>query len=298
VNGPSKDATRRSCPCCGSGRTHYQRTMRGWEVSECESCGSAFSEVVPTVQNISEVYEKLYETGGLYEHHRKEADRIQNDLARGRMVKVGWERKRFFQRCPTHCTSRLLDIGCGTGLFLVAASQAGFRVSGIEVSREAAELGQAVHGLPVRKGIIENLELPNESYDVVTAWEVLEHLCEPGKCLREILRILNTGGIFAGSVPNYGRPRLRFGEHLGPSSCPPIHMNFWDKESLEHVLKHARFANIEISWPRCTMDLLKPRRRPSLKRAVKFSRVALGLDMVESMFFMCRKERTNAYEEA
>jgi len=291
----NKAANRRPCPCCGSRETHYQRTMRGWEISECDLCGSAFSEVVPSFADISKLYEKLYESGGLFEQHRKEVRRIQNALASGRSVKVGWERKRFFKRCcPTPQSRQLLDIGCGTGLFLVAASQKGWSVFGVEVSREAAELGQAIHKLPVQVGTIESVELPEESFDVVTAWEVLEHIPEPGKSLRCILQVLKPGGIFAGSVPNYGRSRYRFGKHLGPLSCPPIHMNFWDHKSLEYALRHAGFTNIEVSWPRCTMDLLKPRRRPSLKKVVNFSRVALGLDMVESMFFMCTKILTKS----
>ena len=100
-------------------------------------------------------------------------------------------------------------------------SQKGWSVLGVEVSREAAELGQAVHKLPVHIGVIAELKLPDEAFEIVTAWEVLEHIPEPRKFLRGILQVLKPGGIFAGSVPNYGRSRYRFGEHLGPLSCPP-----------------------------------------------------------------------------
>lgn len=280
---------KRSCSCCGSRKTRFQRQMRGWQISECEQCGSAFSEVLPSSEDVSNIYEKLYEADGLFEHHRKEVSRIRADLANGRRVKVGWERKRFFKRCRALPGIRLLDIGCGTGLFLVAASQAGRSVQGVEVSRQAAELGRAVHDLPVHIGMIEELRLADESFDVVTAWEVLEHVFEPSKFLRVVFQMLKPGGIFAGSVPNYGRPRYRFGEDLGPLSCPPIHMNFWDHNALEHVLKHAGFANVEVSWPRCTLDLLRSLKRPSYKKAVRFLKTALGFDMVTSMFFMCEK---------
>lgn len=264
--------------------------MRGWHISECQSCGSAFSEVAPSAEEISEIYEDLYKKHGLFEQHRQEVSRFQCDMAKKRPVKVGWEQKRFFKRCPPTPGSQLLDIGCGTGLFLVAASQAGWSVSGVEVSGEAAELGQAVHKLPVHVGVIAGLKLPDDAFEAVTAWEVLEHIPEPSEFLHVVSRILKPGGIFAGSVPNYGRSRYRFGEHLGPLSCPPIHVNFWDNNSLEYVLRHAGFSNVEVSWPRCTLDLLKPRRRPSLKKITNFLKVGLGFDMVSSMFFMCKKD--------
>jgi len=280
---------RRICPCCGTSKTEYRRRIGGWAVSQCEFCGSVFSQVVPSPQNISAIYNKLYSESGLFEQHRNEVSHIENYLASGRMIKVGWERKRFFRRCnPAHGSS-LLDIGCGTGLFLVAASQMGWSVSGIEVSREAAELGQMVHNLPVRVGTIEEIELPDESFEVVTAWEVLEHIVEVHRFLRVILRILKPGGVFAGSVPNYGRPRYRSGDDLGPLSCPPIHVNFWNRDAFEFVLKHSGFANVEVSWPRCSLDLLKPLRQPSLRKVVRFAKTVIGVDVPTSMFFMCQK---------
>jgi hypothetical protein len=54
-------------------------------------------------------------------------------------------------------------------------------------------------------------------------------------------------------------------------------------------LRHAGFATVEVSWPRCTLDLLKPVGRPSHKKVVRFLKAALGLDVVTSMFFICEK---------
>jgi len=71
-----------ACPCCGSRQTNYQRQMRGWQISECQLCGCAFSEIVPTPEDISEIYERIYEAGGLFEQNRKEVNHIQDDLAR------------------------------------------------------------------------------------------------------------------------------------------------------------------------------------------------------------------------
>jgi len=151
------------------------------------------------------------------------------------------------------------------------------------------ELGQPVHKLPAHVGTIEEVEPPDEGFDVVTAWELMEHVFKPRGFLGVILRILRPGGILAGSVPNYGRPVYRSGGDLGPLSCPPIHVNFWNRNALEHVLKHAGFVNTEFFWPRLTLDLIRPLRRPSYIKLIRFMKTILSLDVVTSMFFMCEK---------
>jgi len=74
---------KRKCPCCGSKNSKYQRHLRGWRILECVFCGSAFLEISPSPEHISEIYEELYAPGGLFEPLREEVSRIRDDLARG-----------------------------------------------------------------------------------------------------------------------------------------------------------------------------------------------------------------------
>ena len=254
----------------------------------CTVCGTAYSQVVPQPDEISRAYSMAYREQGLFQEHREEVSRMERDLALGRFVKVGWERKRFFKRCTPNSGDRLLDIGCGTGLFLLGASQMNWSVQGVEVSQEAAELGCAVHKLPVSVGRVEDLQLPQDHFAVVTAWEVFEHIAEPRDLLRMISELLQPGGMFVGSVPNYQRYRHGALE-LGPCSCPPIHLNHWTREALQYTLRHAGFIDVEVSYPHVSIDLLRPLGKPRLRKVIRFLKVALGIDVVTSMFFACRK---------
>lgn len=99
----------------------------------------------------------------------------------------------------------LLDIGCGTGNFLAAARDAGYRVTGIELDRKAASFAKERLGLQrVLPLTIADFvqQTANETFDVVTFFEVLEHQAEPAEFLRGVKACLKPRGTIALSVPN------------------------------------------------------------------------------------------------
>lgn len=88
----------------------------------------------------------------------------------------------------------LLDVGCSSGSFLVVARDMGFRVAGVEPA--AAPAQQAMERqLNIHQGFLEELFLAEGSYDVVTLFEVVEHLKDPGRVFKEAHRILRPDGI-------------------------------------------------------------------------------------------------------
>jgi 2-polyprenyl-3-methyl-5-hydroxy-6-metoxy-1,4-benzoquinol methylase len=99
---------------------------------------------------------------------------------------------------------RLLEIGCACGFLLVAARERGFTVSGVEMSRWASEYARRVYDLDVETGDLEHLRLPAATYDVVVMADVIEHLTEPRRTLREIHRLLRRGGRLLLLTPDAG----------------------------------------------------------------------------------------------
>lgn len=87
---------------------------------------------------------------------------------------------------------RILDVGCGTGANLEMLAQFG-EAEGVDVSDDALEFCRA-KGLKVHKGLAEKLPFEDETFDVVTALDVVEHLDDDVAGLREMLRVLKTGG--------------------------------------------------------------------------------------------------------
>ena len=87
---------------------------------------------------------------------------------------------------------RILDVGCGTGANLEMLADFG-AAEGVDISDEALEFCRA-KGLKTHKGLAEKLPFPDESFDIVTALDVVEHLDDDVAGLKEMHRVLKRGG--------------------------------------------------------------------------------------------------------
>ncbi len=96
---------------------------------------------------------------------------------------------------------RLLDVGCANGVFPWIASQRGWQAEGVEVSPFAAQWGRKQFGVTIHQGKIEDLPA-GESYDLITLWDVLEHLPDPAGVLSECNERLKPEGILAILTPD------------------------------------------------------------------------------------------------
>ena len=111
---------------------------------------------------------------------------------------------RFCDRIIRHHpeVGRLLDVGCSTGSFLYAMRNRGWQVQGVEPVAYAAEQARQDFGLEIYTGVLETAVYPDSSFDVVTLWDVLEHVPDPKATLAETARILKPGGLLVFSLPN------------------------------------------------------------------------------------------------
>jgi 2-polyprenyl-3-methyl-5-hydroxy-6-metoxy-1,4-benzoquinol methylase len=109
-----------------------------------------------------------------------------------------------------HDAGDLLDVGCYTGFFLEQARDRGWRVRGVEPSKWAADYAKHL-GLDVFQGPVEEFaeQAGGEAFDVVTLWDVLEHLQDPVSALRSIRGLLRPDGLLAFTTHNIDRPLAR-----------------------------------------------------------------------------------------
>jgi 2-polyprenyl-3-methyl-5-hydroxy-6-metoxy-1,4-benzoquinol methylase len=135
---------------------------------------------------------------------------------------------------------RLLDIGCGLGLFLEAMKPFFGQVRGVEISDYQVHFCRRL-GLNVLKGLLTELKLPAEYFDAVTMWDVLEHLPNPMEYLREISRILRKDGIIAISTPNFSCLTSRIVKTKWLVLNPHEHLFYFTPKTLKNMLENANF---------------------------------------------------------
>jgi len=145
----------------------------------------------------------------------------------------------------------LLDVGSGEGFFLFNASKAGYTVKGVELSQDAAAYAQREFGLDVEAGEFEELQFPEDCFDVVTLWQVLEHVPYPLTILKKAHKILKPGGMVAVSTPDIGGiPAKIFRRKWW--NIRKLHVNQFTTKTLKSVLENAGFKNVcSVSYWEC-----------------------------------------------
>jgi SAM-dependent methyltransferase len=144
---------------------------------------------------------------------------------------------------------RLLDVGCGDGLFLVRMRELGWEVQGIEPDRAAASVAQSVHGLPVLTSAIEEASLAESSFDVITLGHVIEHVYDPVAVLRRCGRLLKPGGTLVVVTPNARSLGARWYSSWWRGWEIPRHLYVFSPDTLQ---ESAERSGLEIDGLRTT----------------------------------------------
>jgi SAM-dependent methyltransferase len=149
----------------------------------------------------------------------------------------GDERAALFGRLVGGPGLRVLDLGCRYGA-LTRAYSGGNEVVGVDVDRDALAQAAASLGIAtVWADVEEQLPFDGESFDVVVAGELIEHLREPERLVGEARRVLRPGGALVGSVPNFFRLRNRLAMlRGGPLDHDPTHLRIFAPRDVERLL--------------------------------------------------------------
>jgi SAM-dependent methyltransferase len=136
---------------------------------------------------------------------------------------------------------RLLDVGCATGVDLERFQQAGWHVTGVEMSPYAASLTRARLGCEVVDGHFDEAPIEPRQFDAVRLSHVLEHLPSPRRSLEKIHRLLRPGGLLWLEVPNAASTETRlFGRHWFQWDLPR-HLYHFTPETLTRMLRETGF---------------------------------------------------------
>ncbi|NCO41281.1 MAG: hypothetical protein COZ06_15655 [Armatimonadetes bacterium CG_4_10_14_3_um_filter_66_18] len=224
----------RICSVCGSAASRPLLADEGQPVVQCRCCGFVYCNPIPDPGELEEYYTESYD----------DWDYWQTTFRHDRSL-VFREGLREIRRLQPW--GRLLDVGCSLGFFLEAAREAGYDVTGVDVSRSAVAFARERLHLDARACPLEEAGFPAEHFDVVTLWDVLEHLPEPRAALDEAHRILRPGGLLVIRLPNvaFHLPKTRLGRLLCPGQFIGLdarnHLNHYSPGTLARALSGAGF---------------------------------------------------------
>ncbi len=212
-------------------------TGESFQFATCTNCGLIYLPSRPSTEDIAKYYPADYEAFYLIDY--KMDDRQQWHLRRALSLQLDFVEKHSSSK------GKLLDIGCATGNFLKFAKDRDWQVLGIEPINDAARIARDYYQLDVITGTLDTISLAGETYDVITMWDVLEHLPTPKSTISQCHRLLKNDGILVFSIPNlHSFDRYLFGRNwIGWDA--PRHFNLFTGRSLIRLLNTTGFDLVD-----------------------------------------------------
>lgn len=242
----------------------------GWSLRQCPDprCGLLWLDPMPRPEEIHKAYTRYYthhaaEAGGpgrlkrawhtlkaayLAERfgYRGGSNGFQRRALAAAMYLLPLRRRaveasvRFLRHQPG---GRLLDVGCGSGDWLVQMRELGWHVDGLDFDPAAVELART-RNLNVRAGSLEAQGYDSETFDAVTLHHVIEHVPDPVATLRECHRVLRFGGRLVVATPNAHSLSHRMFRADWRGLEPPRHLHLFTGGSLRRALEAAGFRRM------------------------------------------------------
>ncbi|MFO1326922.1 MAG: class I SAM-dependent methyltransferase [Rubrivivax sp.] len=214
----------------------------GYDIAGCDGCGTAFVAQDPSTIDFQALYGEAYYTGGSAAVF---ADYVGQEAARRAHARRKlWALRHLPPRLPR--AGRLLDVGCAAGFFL-AEARAFYQVQGVELSEWSSAYARERLNLPVFTGTLQQAALPAGHFDVVTLWDVIEHVPDPVPLLAEAARVLAPGGRLVLSTGDWGSAYARRrGEHWHLMT-PPWHLSFFTRDSLTQAAARAGLRRLHAA---------------------------------------------------
>ena len=219
-------------------------TGHTFSLLRCGACGFAQPDVLPTLPNY---FDRMYDQHWAPDWVEQEFESGWKDLIFRDVLSA------LDSRLPQQGRS-LLDIGAHVGRFIHFASRAGWAAEGIELNPRTAAFAARKTGLPVHRVNAHSLTTEGCRYLAVTMLDVLEHIPDPVRLLRQIGELLEDGGWVAVKVPCGPNQLLKENVRAGMSkgyrvsvADNLVHINHFSAKSLRGALERAGFGDISIT---------------------------------------------------
>lgn len=208
-----------SCPLCrGLARETFAEINDWLTVEKCNQCEYAYASHFPNF--VEDVYDSEQYLDSALNAYDRSREYRKKRFGSERIGIIG----KYFE------TGSILDIGCGTGWFLEAARDAGYSVAGQELSSQLAEFTSEKFKLQVHNKEVNEI---HKKFDVVTMFDLIEHVPDPLKLLHDCNNLLQTGGIILVFTPNLDSHGITEMREFSSLVTPPSHLHYFTPKSVQ-----------------------------------------------------------------
>lgn len=218
----------KSCTLCNSHEIIELKTFNNAYIVKCKNCNFVFSQKKPTFEELS----KHYSNYPRYNQLSPITEKRYNEL--------------LDQFEPYRKTNNIIDLGCSNGLFLDCAKKRGWNVYGTEFADECIETCKQ-KGINIYKSDQLPHEILKQQFDIVTSFEVIEHINTPNEEIELVKSLLRSNGVFYFTTPNFNSiSKLLLKEKWNIVEYPE-HLSYFTSKTINWLLNKHGFEKVYIS---------------------------------------------------
>jgi 2-polyprenyl-3-methyl-5-hydroxy-6-metoxy-1,4-benzoquinol methylase len=215
------------CPLCGEDRFEEVYQKASFTYGRCPKCSFFYVNPRPITSALEHYYRESKASQFFQENIITPT--IQTRVNRIFKPRLAW----LNQIYPSK--GKLLDIGCSLGIFLELAREDGWEPFGIEFSPMAIAACRE-KSIKVSSYAIERSDFPKNAFDIITLWEVLEHVSTPRDFIAACYQHLKPGGKLIVTVPNIEGIEFQLLGKAHTNIAAPAHLNYFSPERLASFL--------------------------------------------------------------
>lgn len=226
------------CLVCNATRLKPLKQFSANYLYKCNSCGFVFARRIPTEDELIKHYEGYGRNDYLSPITIKRYNELLDELEKYRK------------------TNRILDVGCGIGYFLEEAKKRGWDVYGTEFTDQAISICET-KGISMKQGVLDTNNYEPDFFDIITSFEVLEHINNPQDELNNFHHILRKGGLVYFTTPNFNSLlRYRIKEHYD-IICYPEHLSYYTPNTVKRLFKKHGFKPLKVQTTGISLTRLR-----------------------------------------
>jgi len=212
--------------------------LNNFRIVKCKNCGLVFVDPQPEKEEIEQFY-KTHQNFYLERYNRKKISKLKRSEKDIKRIQKFLKSKCNFSKIS------LLDIGCGCGFLLKSASDIGWDVCGIDISESEVKYAKTQFGVNAKVAHFpEEVNLPHYFFNVITMFDLIEHLPNPFKGLKKCFHLLYPGGFLVIGTPNIQHFKAKRLKEKWLDLKPPEHLFYFSFSTLKSLCEKAGFKYI------------------------------------------------------